>query len=202
MAKGTLFIISGPSGSGKDTVLKKLFEKNKDLFFSISSITREMRSDETQGEKYNFISVEEFRTLIDNNDLLEYNEYCGNFYGTPKKPVEEHIKNGVDVVLEVDVNGAANVRKKMLDAVSIFIIPPSFQELKKRLKGRGTEEESVINQRLKTAISEIKRAKEYTFVVVNDDVDQAVEEILSIIKSEKLKYTKQKRIVNEVLELC
>lgn len=202
MPKGNLIIISGPSGSGKDTVLKMLFEKTKNVYFSISSVTREMREGEVEGEKYNFISVDDFKNMIENKDLLEYNEYCGNFYGTPKKPVIENIENGVDVILEIDVNGASNVKKNMPDAVSIFIVPPSFVELKRRLEGRGTEKAEVIAKRLKTAVSEIKRAKEYDYIVVNDSLEKAVDDILSIIKSEKFKYTNQKEIINEVLELC
>ena len=131
MNKGTLIIISGPSGSGKDTVLTVLFKKMPELEFSISSVSRSMRPGEVNGQKYNFISREQFKSMIDNDMLLEYNEYCGNFYGTPRQPVESCIERGGEIVLEVDVNGAANVRKKCSDCFSIFIMPPSFEVLKK-----------------------------------------------------------------------
>ncbi len=202
MIKGNLIIISGPSGSGKDAVLKKLFKKKCDINFSISSVTRGMRVGEVEGEKYNFISVESFQNMIKNDQLLEYNEYCGNYYGTPKKPVIDSIESGKDIILEVDVNGAEKVRNKITDSVSIFIIPPSFEELKRRLEGRGTESKDIIEKRLMEAISEIKRANEYDYVVVNDSLDEAVDSILSIILSEKLKYKKQENYLREVFKQC
>lgn len=200
MNKGNLIIISGPSGSGKDEVLKRLFKKKSDIGFSISSVTRNMREGEVEGEKYNFISVEKFKSMIDNDEFLEYNEYCGNFYGTPKTPVIKSIENGVDIVLEVDVNGAENIRKNFKDAVSVFIIPPSFAELKRRLVGRGTESAEVIEKRLSEAIGEISRANEYDYIVVNDKIDEAVDNIITIINSERFKYKNQEKILNEVLK--
>lgn len=200
MNKGNLIIISGPSGSGKDEVLKRLFKKKSDIGFSISSVTRNMREGEVEGEKYNFISVEKFKSMIDNDEFLEYNEYCGNFYGTPKTPVIKSIENGVDIVLEVDVNGAENIRKNFKDAVSVFIIPPSFPELKRRLVGRGTESAEVIEKRLSEAIGEISRANEYDYIVVNDKIDEAVDNIITIINSERFKYKNQEKILNEVLK--
>ena len=200
MNKGNLIIISGPSGSGKDEVLKRLFKKKSDIGFSISSVTRNMREGEVEGEKYNFISVEKFKSMIDNDEFMEYNEYCGNFYGTPKTPVIKSIENGVDIVLEVDVNGAENIRKNFKDAVSVFIIPPSFCELKRRLVGRGTESAEVIEKRLSEAIGEISRANEYDYIVVNDKIDEAVDNIITIINSERFKYKNQEKILNEVLK--
>lgn len=200
MNKGNLIIISGPSGSGKDEVLKRLFKKKSNIGFSISSVTRNMREGEVEGEKYNFISVEKFKSMIDNDEFLEYNEYCGNFYGTPKTPVIKSIENGVDIVLEVDVNGAENIRKNFKDAVSVFIIPPSFPELKRRLVGRGTESAEVIEKRLSEAIGEISRANEYDYIVVNDKIDEAVDNIITIINSERFKYKNQEKILNEVLK--
>ncbi|MBO5745833.1 MAG: guanylate kinase [Clostridia bacterium] len=185
MNKGSLIIISGPSGSGKDTVLKRLFIKMPELEFSISSVSRAMREGEVEGEKYNFISREQFEQMINDNALLEYNEYCGNYYGTPKAPVERCIASGGEIILEVDVNGAANVRKNCPDNFSVFIAPPSFEVLRNRLTNRGTETADVIESRLARAKEEMVRAKEYDYVVVNDDLDTAVQELAGIILAER-----------------
>lgn len=202
MSKGTAFIISGPSGSGKDTLLVKLFERCPELEFSISSITRDMREGEAEGEKYNFISRETFEKMIDEEELLEYNVYVGNYYGTPKAPVVKAIEEGKDIFIEVDVNGASNIRKKLPSAVSIFIMPPSFEELERRLSKRGTESAEIIQKRMNEAIGEIKRATEYDYVVVNGDIDTAVDDIISVIKSCRLTLKNQKHIIDEVLEKC
>lgn len=202
MSKGGVYIISGPSGSGKDTLLGELFKKCPDLAFSISSITRGMREGEKEGEKYNFISKEQFESMIANDELLEYNVYVGNYYGTPKAPVIEAVKNGKDIFIEVDVNGAAKIREKLPEAVSIFIMPPSFSELERRLSGRGTESKEVIEKRMASALDEIKRATEYDYIVVNGDIATAVDDIISVINSCKLKLERQMHIIDEVLEKC
>ena len=160
MTKGRLFIISGPSGSGKDSVMKKVFERLPDLAFSISSITRAMRPGEVEGEKYNFISRERFEQMIANDELLEHNVFVGNYYGTPKAPVLECVKNGKDMLIEVDVNGAEQIRAKMPEAISIFIMPPSLNILKARLSGRGTDAAEVVQKRLNEALREIESAKD------------------------------------------
>ncbi len=200
MNKGLVFIVSGPSGSGKDTLLCELFKKRPEIKFSISSTTRNMRKGEREGEKYNFISREKFEEMIKNDRLLEHNEYVGNYYGTPKAPVIDATENGNDIIIEVDVNGAAKIREKLPDAVSIFIMPPSFSELERRLSGRGTETEEVIKERLDNALGEIKRSLQYEYIVVNDDLSVAVDDIISIIESNHLKLENQKHIINEVLK--
>ncbi len=200
MNKGSVYIISGPSGSGKDTLLKELFIKCPSIKFSISSITRNMREGEIDGEKYNFISRERFETMIENNELLEYNVYVGNYYGTPKAPVVEAVNNGDDIFIEVDVNGAASIRKNLPEAMSIFIMPPSFEELHRRLSGRGTECQDVIEERMNAALGEIARATEYDYIVVNDNLSDAVDDIISIISSSRLKLERQKHIIDEVLK--
>ena len=202
MNKGGVFIISGPSGSGKVTVLAVLFSNKPDLLFSISSITRPMRQGEKEGEKYNFISKEKFLYMIENDMLLEHNVFVENYYGTPREPVENAVKEGKDIIIEVDVNGAAQIREKLPEAVSIFIMPPSFDELKRRLKGRGTESDELIEKRLNSALGEIKRAAEYDYIIVNDNITAAADNILSVILSASFKTDRQKTIIDEVLSKC
>ena len=202
MSKGKLFIVSGPSGSGKDTILQGVFKKHPEIKLSISSITRAMRVGEVEGEKYHFISRDEFEELLKNDMLLEHNVFVGNYYGTPKAPVEACLMGGDDMILEIDVNGAAQVREKMPEAISIFIMPPSFEVLKNRLSGRGTETEEVVEQRMTAALGEIARAKEYDYIVINDQLDVAIDDLLSIILSERLRINRQKQIIDEVLEKC
>ncbi len=200
MNKGGIFIISGPSGSGKDTLLAELFKKCPQIEFSISSITRPMREGEIEGEKYNFISREKFEMMLENDMLLEHNVYAGNYYGTPKLPVVNAAQNGKDMMIEVDVNGAQQIRGKLPEAVSIFIMPPSYDELRRRLSGRGTETQEIIEKRMEIALSEIERAVEYDYIVVNDDLNVAVEDLISVITNSRLILNRQKHIIDEVLE--
>ena len=187
MSKGALIILAGPSGSGKDTVMKELFKLVPDLKFSISSITRDMREGEVNGEKYNFISRDEFESLIENKQLLEYNVYSGNYYGTPKAPVEKAIAEGNEILIEIDVNGAEEVRKNCKDYYSVFIMPPSFEVLRERLIGRGTDKMEVIEKRLSEAKNEMARANEFDYVIVNDDLMTAVQTFKTIIEAERCK---------------
>ena len=161
-----------------------------------------MRAGEREGEKYNFITREKFEDMLKNDRLLEHNEFVGNYYGTPREPVERAVANGQDMVIEVDVNGAAQIRGKMPEAVSIFIMPPSFAELKRRLSGRGTESEELIQKRLASALGEIKRAVEYDYIVVNKDIAAAADNIMSVILSSRLKTDRQTKIIDEVLSEC
>lgn len=202
MNKGSLFIISGPSGSGKDTVLKEVLKLVDNVEFSISSITRGMRPGEIEGEKYNFVSRERFEEMLKNDELLEFNEYIGNYYGTPRKPVEKNLEKGKDMIIEVDVNGAFKVKAKMEEAISIFIMPPSFAELSRRLNSRGTDSKEVIEKRMNEALGEIKNAEKYDYIVVNDNVLVAAQNVANIILSSRLKTAKQKEIIYEVLEKC
>ena len=200
MNKGGIFIISGPSGSGKDTLLVELFKKRPDIKFSISSITRPMRDGEIEGEKYNFISREKFEQMLKDDMLLEHNVYAGNYYGTPKLPVIDASQRGIDMMIEVDVNGAKQIREKLPEAVSIFIMPPSYTELRKRLSSRGTETEQIIDERMQIALSEIARASEYDYIIVNDKLDKAVEDLISVITNSRLLLNRQKFLIEEVLK--
>lgn len=199
MNKGRVYIISGPSGSGKDSVMKKVFEKQPDIAFSISSITRDMRPGEVEGEKYNFISRERFEQMIQNDELLEHNIFVGNYYGTPKAPVINCIENGKDMLIEVDVNGAVQIREKMPEAVSIFIMPPSLEVLKKRLTGRGTDSTEVIEKRLNEALREIASAKDYDYIVVNDDLETAADDFVRIMSVDKFKTDRNLELINKIL---
>lgn len=202
MSKGRLVIVSGPSGSGKDTILKKVLARMPEIKFSISSITRPMREGEVEGEKYNFVTREYFEEMIKNDALLEYNSYVGNYYGTPKAPVDDVIENGGEIIIEVDVNGQENIKKRVDSALSIFIMPPSFEVLKARLTGRGTDSEEVIEQRMQEALKEISCAKNYDYIVVNDDLEEAVDDFIGIIKADRLNIERQNYLIDEVLKKC
>ncbi|MBO5090076.1 MAG: guanylate kinase [Clostridia bacterium] len=199
MSKGGVFVVAGPSGSGKDTLFKELFKRKPEIKFSISSITRPMRVGEVEGEKYNFITREKFLSMLENDELLEYNEYIGNYYGTPKAPVIAAIEKGQDILIEVDVNGAKEICEKLPEAVTVFIMPPSYQELKRRLSGRGTETQELIDKRMKEALNEIARATEFDYIVVNDDINTAVDDIIEVISSSRLMLKRQKNLIDGVL---
>ncbi len=202
MTKGRLIIVSGPSGSGKDTILQKVFERLPEIKFSISTITRAMRPGEVEGEKYNFVSREYFEDMIKNDLLLEYNNYVGNYYGTPKAPVDKAIAEGKEIIVEVDVNGARNIKKCREDAISVFILPPSYEELNRRLSARGTDAPEVIEKRMKAALDEIAEAVNYDYIVVNDDLNEAVEDFITIIRSDRLNIKRQNYLIDEVLKKC
>ena len=199
MTKGRVYIISGPSGSGKDTVMKKLFERMPEIAFSISSITRPMRPGEVEGEKYNFISRERFEQMIQNDELLEHNVFVGNYYGTPKEPVINCIESGRDMLIEVDVNGAAQIRRKLSDAISIFVMPPSLEALKNRLNGRGTDDADIIEKRLNEALREIASAKDYDYIVINDNLDTAVDDFVKIMSVDRFKTDRNLELINNIL---
>lgn len=197
MTKGKTFIISGPSGVGKSTVLKSLFEGRDDLYFSISATTREPREGEQDGVHYHFISVERFQELIEADAFLEYAEYVGNFYGTPKKLVDKAMDAGKDVILDIEVRGALQVCAKRPETIRIFIAPPSWEELESRLKGRGTDSEEKIQKRLVRAKSELQTADVYDYFVINGSVEQAVREINAIMLAEHCKPAERMKILSE-----
>lgn len=183
--RGILFVVSGPSGCGKDTVIQKLMKKRKKLWLSISCTSREMRPGEINEKDYYFLSKDEFEDKIKNDELLEYAEYAGNYYGTPREHIEKHLSDGEDVVLVIEIVGALKIKELLPDTLFIFILPPSMKELRKRLTGRGTESKDKIDKRFKRAYEEINAVNDYNYVVVNDDVENAVEKINAILISEK-----------------
>ncbi len=197
--RGLLVVISGPSGVGKGTVRKALFEMPKhNLTYSISMTTRKMRPGEVDGKDYYFVSKEEFEGKIKDGKFLEYAEFVGNYYGTPLDKVNEQLDAGNEVVLEIEVEGAQQVKQKMPDCVMIFIVPPGKQALYDRLKGRGTESEEVIQERIAKANREFAKANLYDYIVVNDEVNNAADRIMAIIRAE---HAKTSRSIHKYLEL-
>ena len=188
MKRGLLLVISGPAGSGKGTVIKTLIEKEKDIAYSVSATTRAPRPGEVDGVNYHFITVDDFKSRIEQGGILEYTEYCGNFYGTPKKEAEEVLESGRNLILEIEVEGAGNVKRLCPEAVLIMLLPPSHAEQEKRLRGRGTEPEDKILARLAKAREEIKQLGLYDYIVYNKDgeAEKCADDIISIIHAEHL----------------
>ncbi len=184
MKRGKLFVISGPSGVGKSTILKELLQRQEDIYFSVSATTRKPRPGEVDGVHYHFRTPEDFQKLIEDEALLEWAEYVGNYYGTPAKYVDEAIEQGQNVILDIEVQGAGKVAEKRPDAIRIFIAPPSWKELERRLTDRGTDAPEKIKGRLKQARKEFKKAGEYDYVVINDTVEHAVTELEAIMIAE------------------
>lgn len=196
---GLLVVVSGPSGCGKGTVLKQLIENDEHVFYSVSATTRSPRVGEVDGVHYYFISKEQFEEKIASGGMLEYASYVGNYYGTPKQAVEEKCAAGYDVILEIEVQGAMQLREKCPDAVFVFIIPPSMEELEHRLVNRQTETQEVIQNRLNTARTELQFAPKYDYIVVNQTVEQAVSDIRAILQAEKCRSSRMENQLNEVL---
>lgn len=197
LSRGFLLVLSGPSGAGKGTVSKELMKNNKDVIFSISATTRKMRDGEVNGVNYYFVSEEEFESMVKNDGFLEHAKVHNNYYGTPKDFVYDHIEKGEIVLLEIDVQGALQIKKNYKEAVFMFLLPPNMDELKKRIIGRNTETEEDIELRYKNAFKELDFVNEYDYFVVNDEVNQAVKDIENIINAEKhrvkrFKYIKEK----------
>ena len=176
-------MISGPSGAGKGTVVREALSRRPDIELSVSATTRPARPGERQGVDYDFVSVPEFLALKDGGGLLEWAEVYGNYYGTPRTPVEEAVRSGQDVLLELDIQGAQAVKRAMPDAVLVFIEPPSLDDLTVRLRGRGTENPASLSRRIKAAYEEVRRKGVYDHIVVNDDVHKAADELLRILES-------------------
>ncbi len=202
--KGTVFVISGPSGTGKGTIMQEYFRRypEDNSFLSISATSRAPRPTDIDGVTYYFKTREEFEYLIANDGLAEWTEFCGNYYGTPKKPVNDMIENGSNVILEIEVDGANQVKNSFEDSVGIFVLPPSLAELRKRLTERNTESHEVIESRLKRAMEEIKEIDKYDYILINDVLDDAVDNFRSIIIGESHRVKRNKNIINEVCKKC
>ena len=199
--RGILFVLSGPSGSGKGTAIKELMGR-RPLKLSVSATTRAPRPGEVDGVQYYFLSNEEFERRIADGEMLEYVNYCGNYYGTPKAPVEESLAAGQDVLLEIEVTGAKNIRTLAPEATLLFVIPPSMKELRRRLEGRGTEDAATIERRLAVAKEELRQYGLYDYVVLNDTVESCADQIETIMEAQKRASRYMGQIMERVMEEC
>ena len=194
MSRGILYIVSGPSGTGKGTVCAELIKK-RDIYLSVSVTSRDIRKGEIKDVTYHYITPDEFKSLIDNDKMLEWAVYSDNYYGTPKEEIEKNLEAGRDVILEIEPQGAMQVKAKMPDAVLLFIVPPSMSVLRERLIGRGRESEAEIDKRINAAKWEFSQAKMYNNIVVNDDLDICVSDVISLME----KYRKDRETVENLL---
>lgn len=198
--QGTLVVVSGFSGAGKGTVMKSLISKYDSYALSVSATTRAPREGEENGREYFFKSREEFEEMIAADSLIEYAQYVNNYYGTPKEYVFSNIRAGKDVLLEIEIQGALKIKEKFPEAMLVFIMPPSAEELKRRLVGRGTEDMETVNARLKRAGEEAQDIERYDYVVVNDTVDRCVEELHALIKSQRARVENHRELIARVQE--
>lgn len=196
--KGLLFVVSAPAGCGKDTILEQLFARTDTVGYSVSATTRAPREGETDGVHYHFKTREQFEQMIKDGEVLEYTEYCGNYYGTPKKGVEELTAQGKDVILKIEVEGAMNIKRLFPECCLVFILPPSLTELERRLRKRGTETEEKIIARTEQARREIDLAENYDYLIVNGELSAAVDDLLAVIRAEKLRRVRCSELISEI----
>jgi len=196
---GKLIVISGPSGVGKSTVVNQVMSRVSNLHFSVSATTRPQRPGEVDGKNYYFVTKDAFQAMIEREELLEYAEYVGNYYGTPEAPIDAALAQEQDILLDIEVQGALNVKRRRPDAVLIFMMAPSFEELERRLTGRGDTAPEIVASRLDHARWEYSHVKDYDYLVINSQVETAVSEIISIITAEKCKTTSRIHVLKEVL---
>ena len=201
--KGNLIVFSGPSGSGKGTILKELFDRYPDIDaqVSVSATTRQPRPGETDGVNYYFVTRHEFESRIEQGGFYEYAQFCGNYYGTPKAEVLKKLDEGIDVILEIEVQGAMKIKEQVPDAVMVFVLPPSFKELRSRLINRATEPDDVIDKRIEAARAEVEYIKHYTYVIINNELECATRQLKSVLEAEHLKVVKNIKNIQEVCKL-
>ncbi|HEX5964623.1 MAG TPA: guanylate kinase [Pyrinomonadaceae bacterium] len=198
--RGTLFVVSSPSGGGKGTLVRGVLEVVDNLSYSVSYTTRGPRANEANGREYFFVDVPKFEEMVADGEFLEWACVHGNFYGTSKRQIAEKTAAGIDMILEVDVQGAASVRKLLLDSVSVFILPPSFEVLKQRLRARGTDTPENLELRLRNAPEELKQFLSFDYVIINDEIERAVGQLASIIHAERARCVRQEGLVRRVIQ--
>ena len=198
--QGILAVVSGFSGAGKGTIMKALLEKYDNYALSISATTRKPREGEEHGREYFFLTVDQFEEMIANDQLIEHARYVSNYYGTPRSYVEEKMAEGKDVILEIEIQGALKVKEKFPETLLVFVVPPSAEELKKRLVGRGTETAEVIADRMNRAVEEAAEMESYDYILINETVDKAVEELHNLIQSQHMKASHNKELVLKMKE--
>ncbi len=200
MDKGLLFVVSAPAGCGKDTILEQLFKVTENVGYSVSATSRAPREGEIDGVHYHFRTREQFEQMIREDAVLEYTEYCGNYYGTPRKAVEDMLNSGKDVILKIEVEGAMNIKRLFPECCLVFILPPSMAELERRLRKRGTETEEKITERTAQAREELKYAENYDYLIVNGELSAAVDELKAVITAEKLRKGRRIPLLNALKE--
>lgn len=198
--QGLLIVLSGPSGSGKNTVCDEVKKNNKNIWESISMTSRKPRKGEIDGKSYYFVTEEEFKKNIEDDNMLEYAKFAGNYYGTPKKNIQKHLDNGEDVILVIEIQGALQIKQKISHALFVFLLPPSMKELKRRLIDRNTESSSKVMERFERAYKEINELSKYNYVIVNDDVKDAAKKLESIILAERCRVDRIEEVFLDTLE--
>jgi guanylate kinase len=197
--RGIVLVISGPSGSGKGSILSKIKEEDKKIVYSVSATTRLPRENEIDGFHYHFKTIEEFEKMIKNGEFIEWVNFCGNYYGTPLKQIKDSIDDGNDILLELEVEGAMKIKESIPESVLVFVMPPSYDELKSRISNRGTESKDSLKMRMESALNEIRVAKDYDYVIINDEIDEATKSLEALLLAEKSKIKRNIDFLNSIL---